>query len=262
MMDLALASISKNVWPKWEVSTPLSQAVIPHQEWQEFLNECVITNSEGINLVDYPHLSKAQLDKLKRYLTHMSQINIHHYCRNEQLAFWINLYNALAVQTIARYYPVASVQDVSISPGLFNVGPWTANLFSIANTSLSLDEIQNSIIRAIWNDPRIHYALNDAAIGAANLSKQAYQGATIDAQLNEAAYEYINSLRGVQVIEGKLIVSKIYKWYMTDFGENEADLIFHLSQYAKEPLLTQLKQIHSVNSYIYNWHINSTVASS
>lgn len=259
--NLAFASFNKNIWPKWEVNNPLSKSVISHQEWQDFLNKHVITNEEGINLVDYPNLTEADELLLKHYITRLSRINIRDYNRHEQLAFWLNLYNALAVQTVARYYPVTNIHEVNITPGIFNSGPWGAGLVTIEGARLSLDEIQNNIIRAIWNDPRVHYALNDASIGAANLSKQAFQGNAIEAQLNKAAYEYINSLRGIQVIEDKLIASKIYKWYVADFGNNEADLIFHLSQYANEPLRTQLKHINTINSYIYNWHLNSTVAS-
>ena len=260
--NMAQASFHKNLWPKWEVHNPLSQAVISHDEWQEFLSTCVTTNPEGINLVDYPNLTEANLETLKHYVTRMSQININNYNRNEQLAFWLNLYNALIVKIVADYYPVETVQEVNISPGLFSVGPWGANLVTIAGTQLSLDDIQNRIIRAIWNDPRTHYALNDGTIGGANLSKQAFKGATIDSQLNQAASEYINSLRGIQVIGGKLIVSRIYDWYLNDFGGNELDLIAHLSHYANEPLRHNLQHLSTINSYIYNWHLNSTVASS
>ena len=258
----ARASFHRDLWPKWIVNNPLSQDVISHHEWQDFLTRRVITNDEGINLIDYPHLTEADLDSLKHYITRLSQINIGSYNRNEQLAFWINLYNALIVQTVADYYPINTIQEINISPGLFNVGPWGANLVTISNTQLSLDDIQNRIIRAIWNDPRTHYAINDGAIGEANLSKEAYQGASIDAQLNQAASGYINSLRGMQIIEGKLIVSKIYDWYIDDFGGGELQLIKHLSCYAKEPVRHQLQTLSAINSYIYNWHLNSTIAPS
>lgn len=257
--NTAFASFHKNVWPKWGVHNPLSQEVISHKEWHEFLTQCVVTNKEEINLIDYPHLTKADLGKLNQYVTRMSQINIHNYNRNEQLAFWLNLYNALTIQIVADYYPIESIDDINISPGLFSIGPWGANLVTVAGTPLSLDDIQNRIIRPIWNDPRTHYAINDASIGAANLHKEAFQGSTIEEQLNQVAYGYINSLRGVQVIEGKLIVSKIYDWYIDDFGGNESALIKHLLVYAKEPLRHQLQLVSSVNSYMYNWHINSTV---
>ena len=236
--------------------------VISHQEWQEFLTRHVITNNEGINLVDYPHLTDADIKSLKHYIVSMSEIDINNYNRNEQLAFWINLYNALVVHKIAEYYPVDTVHEVNISPGLFSVGPWGANLVTVAGKKLSLDDIHNRIIRAVWNDPRTHYAINDGCIGAANLSREAFQGSTVDKQLQEAAHGYINSLRCIQVIDGKLIVSKIYEWYIDDFGKNEVDLVKHLSTYASEPLRSQLQQISSINNYIYNWHLNSTLASS
>jgi len=258
--NTAFASFHKNTWPKWSVHNPLSQDVISHEEWQTFLTRCVFTNKEEINLIDYPHLNKDDLALLNQYVKRMSQVNIHNYNRNEQLAFWLNLYNALTIQIVANYYPVECIDDINISPGLFSVGPWGAQLVTVAGTPLSLDDIQNRIIRPIWNDPRTHYALNDASIGAANLHKEAFQGARLEHQLNHVAQKYINSLRGVQVIDGKLIVSKIYDWYIEDFGGNEPALIHHLTVYAKEPLRNQLQLVSSVNSYMYNWHINSTVA--
>lgn len=253
------ASSTKNLWAIWQVSNPLSTEVICHQDWQSFLNKRVITNEEGINLVDYPHLNDDDLNVLKQYIKRMSHLNISHYNRHEQLAYWINLYNALTVQTIANYYPISSIEEINISPGLFSIGPWGAKLITINNTALSLDDIQNRIIRAVWNDPRTLYALNNGSIGAANLSKQAYQGSLINKQLNYAAFNYINSLRGVQVIEGALIVSKLYEWYAEDFGGTKQNILKHLQQFAKEPLTNQLKHINSIDSYVYNWHLNSMI---
>ncbi|MDI1352993.1 MAG: DUF547 domain-containing protein [bacterium] len=255
--NLTHASLHKSLWPKWEVNNPLSKKVISHQKWQDFLTHHVITNEENINLLDYAHLSPQDLQDLKTYITEMSQLNIAHYNRREQLAYWLNFYNALTVQTIANYYPVANIQEISISPGLFSVGPWGANLVTIKGTPLSLDDINNRIIRPIWNDPRTHYALNNATIGAPNLNNIAYEGNKIEVQLNHAAFTYINSLRGVQVIEGKLIISKLYDWYEEDFGGTKQDVIIHLAQFAREPLFSQLKHVNSIDSYIYNWHINS-----
>lgn len=257
---LAHATFYKNLWPKWEVYNPLSNEVISHQLWQDFLSRRIITNDENINLVDYAHMTQTDLNLLKNYLKSMSEININQYNRKEQLAYWINVYNALTVQTVARYYPVTTIQEINISPGLFSVGPWGANLITVKDTSLTLDDINNRIIRAIWNDPRTHYALNNATIGAPNLNRKAYQGKIIDEQLDNAASTYINSLRGVNVIEGKLIISKLYDWYEEDFGGNKIDIIFHLLQFAKEPLQSQLKHTNSIDNYIYNWHINSPVA--
>jgi hypothetical protein len=257
VIGLAHASFHKSLWPQWQVNNPLSTETISHQIWQNFLSKHVITNEEHINLIDYTKLSQQDLNLLKEYIKAMSQININNYSRREQLAYWINLYNALTVQTVANYYPITNIQEINISPGLFSVGPWGANLISVNKTTLSLDDINNRIIRSIWNDQRTHYALNNATIGAPNLSKQAYQGAQLEDQLNEAATSYVNSLRGVQVIEGKLIISKLYDWYEEDYGGTKQDVINHLEQFANEPLLSQLKHINTIDSYVYNWHLNS-----
>jgi len=259
MTGLAHSSYHKSLWPIWETNNPLSTKVISHQKWDDFLNKYIIINDEGINLVNYSALKKEDLESLKNYIQQMTQINIDNYNRQEQLAYWINLYNALTVQTVASYYPVANIQEINISPGLFSLGPWGAILVTIKGTPLSLDDIDNRIIRPIWNDQRTHYALNNATIGAPNLSKKAYQGSSIDMQLNQAAYSYINSLRGVQVIEGKLILSKLYDWYEEDFGGTKQYIINHLLQFAKEPLCSQLKHVNTIDSYIYNWHLNSPV---
>ncbi len=261
LTGFAHASFHKSLWPKWEVHNPLSMEVISHNTFQEFVDRFVITNEEKINLVRYEKLTPADLELLRDYIETLSQINIDNYNRREQLAYWINLHNALTIHTVAKYYPVTNIQEINISPGLFSVGPWGANLVTVDNSVLSLDDIINRIIRPIWNDPRTHYALNNATIGAPNLSKQAYQGAILDQQLNEVAAAYVNSLRGVQVIEGKLIISKLYDWYEEDFGGTKQDVITHLLQFAQEPLLSQLKHTNSIDSYIYNWHINSPAVS-
>lgn len=254
---VAHSSYHKSLWPKWEVNNPLAKESISHHLWEEFLNAHIVKNNEGINLVNYATFTKEDLKLINNYINQMSAIHIDNYNRQEQLAYWINVYNALTVQTVASYYPVANIQEVNISPGLFSLGPWGANLITVQGISLSLDDINNRIIRPIWNDPRTHYALNNATIGAPNLSKNAYEASKLEQQLNEAASTYINSLRGVHVIEGKLIISKLYDWYEEDFGGTKTDVITHLLQFATEPLLSQLKHINTIDSYMYNWHINS-----
>lgn len=259
LSNTALASFHKELWLKWQVNNPLSQAAIDHCEWQNFLDRFVLTNSEGINLVNYPKLTYEDHQLLQRYIDRMSKIQIERYNRREQLAFWLNLYNALTVKTVANYYPVSTIQEIKSFPGLFSTGPWGTALINVNGTRLSLDDIHNRIIRPIWNDARTHYAINNATIGAPNLSKQAYQSDMLEDQLNQAASNYINSLRGIQIVEGKLIVSKIYEWFLEDFGENEQDVLKHLRYYAEESLRERLQPFKRMNAYLYHWHLNTVV---
>ena len=62
---------------------------------------------------------------LAQYLDALAAVPISRYERDEQLAYWINLYNALTVKVILDHYPVDSIRDINISPGWFSVGPWT-----------------------------------------------------------------------------------------------------------------------------------------
>lgn len=256
------ASYVKNIWPLWEVHDPLSTASIDHGDWQKFLDKHVITNQEGITLVDYAHIDNKELQALQAYIAKMGSIKIENYNRREQLAFWINLYNALTVLTVAHYYPVGSIDEINTSPGLFSIGPWATKLITINKTQLSLDDIQNRIIRPIWNDPRTLYAINNGSIGAPNLSKETYYGSLIESQLNEAAFNYVNSYRGAQITEGKCTLSKMYEWYMDDFGGAKKNVLLHIKQFAREPLKSQLNHINTIDNYVYNWHLNKTFVDS
>lgn len=82
-------------------------------------------------------------------------------------------------------------------------------------------------------------------------------GSTMEKQLNEVSFLYINSLRAVQVIENKVIVSKIYDWFQDDFGGTPQYVLIHLRQFAKEPLKTELAKFQTIDRYIYNWHLNN-----
>lgn len=258
--NLASAMYQKELWPLWEMNNPLSTKQIDHSQWGHFLKHHVMINRENVHLVNYASIKKEDMASLHHYIHQMETINIDEYNRNEQLAYWLNLYNALTVSIVYRYFPVNSIQDINISPGLFSVGPWGARLVRVKNIPLSLDDIHNRIIRPIWNDTRTHYAINNATIGAANIQKYPFEGHLIDKQLNDVATDYINSKRGAQVISGHLIISKIYKWYARDFGMTDSDLIRHLQFFARQPLKNQLRHIQTIDGHIYNWHLNAVAA--
>jgi hypothetical protein len=251
------ASFKKNLIPQWVLFNPLSTETISHTEWQQFLDKYLRTNQEGINLIDYKHIKLADKQLLKQYIDRLSKTDISEFNRNEQLAYWLNLYNALTVNIIIDYYPIQTIQDIQISPGIFSIGPWGAKVVTINHIDLSLDDIHNRIIRPIWNDNRTHYTINNSAIGAPNLNKMAFSGHNIQEILNQSSANYINSHRGIMITKGKLYVSKMYRWFLEDFGDKEIGIINHLKQYAKPELKQKLDHIHHITGYHYNWHLNT-----
>jgi hypothetical protein len=70
----------------WEVNNPRSQTIIFHQDWQFFLDHHLISNEEGINMVDYIHLKAQDIQQVKDYINRLSKIPIDEYNRQEQLA--------------------------------------------------------------------------------------------------------------------------------------------------------------------------------
>jgi hypothetical protein len=249
----------KNLWIEWEVHDPTSDKQLSHAEWQAFIDKYVSQPVDGLSLIKYARVTPQDHTKLNQYIRQLSKTNIGSFNRNEQLAFWINLYNALIVKIILEHYPVDSIQQINISPGLFSAGPWDANLVKIKDFNISLSDIRNRIIRPIWNDPRTLYTLCNGAIGSPNIPATAMTGQTINQQLNTAAKNYINSLRGVQITQNKLIVSQLFEWYEEDFGGNKQDVINHIKLYAAPKLHQQLGTFKTINSYFYNWHINSKI---
>ena len=180
---------------------------------------------------------------------------IDRYNRPEQLAYWINLYNALTVDAVLRRYPVTSILDIALTPGLLNRGPWDAKLAHFAGESLSLNDIEHRIARPIWRDPRVHYALNFAAIGCPNLAVTAYTGENVERMLDAAARAYVGHPRGVTLRMGGLTLSKIYAWYAEDFG-GEVGIIDHLARYAPPDLALRLTTT-PIKAYAYDWALNA-----
>lgn len=252
---MAVAAPQKSPWPLWQANNPSSTQIINHLAFQDFLSQYVVTNKEGINLVTYSKVSAKDKNALSAYINQLSSVPIKQYNRNEQLAYWINLYNASIIKTVLDHYPVKSIRDIKLS-GFFNSGPWDAKLVTVDNVPLSLNDIEHRIVRPIWHDPRTHYALNCASYSCPNLSKQVYTGATVNAMLTTAAKGYINSPRGVSVNGKTLTVSEIYDWYQEDFGGNEQDVINHLMRYANPTLKKQLMTFHTISGYDYDWQLN------
>lgn len=247
---------SANLWPRWERNDPNSRESIDHTPWDNLLSRHVRTSDQGVNLVDYHGFSTGDRTMLADYITILSGVPISQFNRDQQLAYWVNLYNALTVRVVLDHYPVESIRDIDISPGLFATGPWDKKLISIEGENLTLNDIEHRIMRPIWRDPRIHYVVNCASIGCPNLRDRAYSGTEIDTALDRAATAYVNDPRGVSVVDGKVSVSKIYDWFIEDFGGSEGMVLRHLQRYAAPELAARLEAIGKLSDVHYDWSIN------
>lgn len=230
-----------------------------HAEWTRLLQTYVKPYTDGINRFDYAALKANSADRaiLKRYIARLSAEYDPDMPTNERFALLANLYNALTVQVIIEDYPVSSIRD--IKSGLLSNGPWSRNVTTLNGKAVSLDDIEHNMLRVQYNEPRIHYAVNCASMGCPNLRRTAWEADTLDADLTDAAREYINHPRGVSVRkDGRLKVSRIYNWYREDFGGNEQGVIDHLLTYAEPDLARKIRARPDIASHGYDWSLNDT----
>ena len=252
----AWAAPKAELWPRWQKHDPASGQKIDHETWDRLLKQHVVSHPSRINRIRYQDVRADDQKLLKNYSQFLQGISISSYNRKEQLAYWINLYNALTIDLILSRFPVASIRDINISPGLFERGPWGAKLLTVEGEKLSLDDIEHRILRPIWKDPRLHYAVNCASLGCPNLPPAAYTGDNTEALLEKGAKEFINHGRGVALTGSKLKVSSIYVWFQEDFGGDAEGLMEHWRNYADPPLAAALENYQGGLRHDYDWRLN------
>ncbi|MGD1934675.1 MAG: DUF547 domain-containing protein [Candidatus Phaeomarinobacter sp.] len=248
---------SSDLWPRWQTHDATSTATIDASAWDRLIKTYLQPDPDGVDVFDYAAVTADDRAALQAYLADMAALTISTYSRPEQMAYWLNLYNALTVEVILEHYPVASIRDIDTSPGWFADGPWDQELIRIENEDLTLNDIEHRILRPIWQDARIHYGVNCASIGCPDLHLDAFTGANLEATLDAAAWDYINDARGVSITGDKVQVSSIYDWFFEDFGGTEETLIAHLIQYADADLAAQLETIGKLHESDYDWQLNA-----
>jgi hypothetical protein len=239
----------------WKEHDPGSTQRVDHDAWDRFLETYLSSDAAGVNRVAYGTVTPADRAVLSAYLERLAGIPVERLARPEQLAFWVNLYNARTVALVLERYPVTSIRDIHF--GLFDTGPWSEPLLEVRGRKLSLNDTEHGILRPIWQDPRIHYLLNCAALGCPNLGESAYREATIEQRMEAAARAYINDPRAVHFEpDGQLIASKIYAWFEEDFGGSPAAVLAHLRCYVEPELTARLAGRERIDDYAYDWSLN------
>lgn len=247
-------------FPTLSVNAENSTITVDHSAFSDFLSRYLVVSnvsdpSQGAVLVKYSEVTPQDHVALSRYVERLQAAKVTLLNRDEQLAFWINLYNAETIRVILENYPVDTIRNIKSHPLDFK-GPWNDKRLTVEGERLTLDNIENRIIRPVFDDPRIHYALNCAAIGCPNLRAEAYTGKGLNAALEAQARAFINNPRGVTIEDGEVIVSKIFLWYRKDYGQSEPDILNHMRIYAEPTLLKSLKGVTSIDAYEYDWALN------
>jgi hypothetical protein len=245
------------VWGLWLLllGPPLwAGQSVDHAPWDELLRRYV----QG-GLIDYQSWQADQA-ALDRYLASLQEVDPAQLpSREEQLAFWINLYNASVVKGVLRRFPVKSVKQV---PGFFD-----GLMYPVNRKLLTLNEIEEQA--RLLGDWRIHFALVCASSSCPRLRSEAYVPERVNDQLTEQTTQFLsNPQRGLR-IEGKTLwLSKIFQWYTTDFVPTAKGFFHRLTPDALLPVLKPYlapevaqaieRRKLQIQFLDYDWTLNAT----
>lgn len=223
--------------------------------WAAFLGRWLSRGADGVTLVDYRGAKAAGARApLRAFLDETQRVDPTTLTRDAAMAWWVNLYNAATIDLVLGAYPVDTI--LKIEGGLFNTGPWDEEVLKVNGRALSLNDVEHGILRPVWGDARVHYAVNCASIGCPDLADAPWTSAGLSDRLDAGARAYVNHPRGARVDGGRLIVSKIYDWFEEDFGGGDAGVIAHLKRYAEGGLAAALGGIDRVSDSEYDWSLN------
>jgi hypothetical protein len=243
-------------WPRWEQFDPASRRVLDHSPWRQFLNRYLLRIGDAPNRMRYGAVDLTGKKTLGAYVAWLSRIPVRRLNKREQRAYWINFYNALTVKVVLDHYPVASIRDISISPGWFAKGPWGKKLVEVENTPISLDDIEHRILRLIWKDARLHYVLNCAAIGCPELMGEPFTSFNTERLMQKATLNFVAHSRGMRFEGDELVVSSLYRWYGDDFGGWPEGVLHHLIKFAPQATAWRLATRAVIADHTYDWALN------
>ena len=243
---------------------PASTASIDHRAWDAVVSTYlkVDPRGDGVNRFDYAAVSDEDRLRLKDYLRSLGNLDIEKYDQDEQIAFWMNLYNAAIVDLVLDNAPVDSIRDIS-GPGIGVRGPWLRPVATVLGRTLSFDDIEHRVLRAAFNDMgvSIHYGVNCASDGCPPLAPRAHTAENWRDNLTATARQFVNSRHGVRLDGDRLRTSKIYRsWFREDFGGSDESVIAHLVEYAAPGLARRLKERSTVSGDFYDWRLNAIEA--
>lgn len=224
-----------------------SPASVDHSAYDRLLKKYV--NAQG--LVNYRGF-KAEEKAFNQYLALLSKSPPAAGAgQADQLAYWINAYNAYTIRLILDHYPVQSIRDI----GAGTAGgptPWTRSFFAVGGEKMSLDHVENQILRKRFHDPRVHFALVCAALSCPRLRNEAYTGGQLERQLDEQGRDFLNTAAKNRPGKATAQLSPYFDWFKDDWTANGLSVAAWVNRYAA----TKMDASANVTFLNYNWKLN------
>jgi hypothetical protein len=210
-----------------------------HELWDQLLKKHV-SDSGNVDYIGFKQNSKDLSTYIK--MLQMAYQSIYKYTKNQQLAYWINAYNALTIDLILRNYPLKSIKDIK--------DPWDQRLWKFGDKWINLNTIEHEILREM-DEPRIHFAIVCASVSCPKLQNKAFEADTLETQLTEATKEFLEDTDRNEINANDIKISKIFRWFAKDFKTN-GSIIDFINQYTDVNISNNAK-----TSFMdYDWGLN------
>lgn len=193
--------------------------------------------------------NKADVSALNDFIDRLAIVDVKSLSKDEQKAFYINLYNAAMLQAVFKEYPIRSVTKIGLIP--FSI--FKKDLIAQGNRKLSLDDVEKGILLKNYFDARIHFAVNCASVSCPPLRAEPFVAEKLDSQLDEQTRLFANTEHAARVDREKqrIAYSSLFKWYKDDFAvENPAA---YLNDFREE----QLPLDYKTDWIDYDWGLNA-----
>ena len=230
-------------------------AAFDHSAWGRVLAAAARPET---GTVDYAAVPRADLDA---YVAAVALAPLAELPSGEQEALLINAYNALTV-TLILDQPTrpASIRDLP--------DPWGTAQWTVGGHRVSLDDLEHGLLRPLFRDPRLHFALNCASVGCPPLRAEPFGVGTLDAQLDQAARDTLSRDGWLRVDGDTLHVTKLLDWYGDDFtregwspiAPSRAAWLATYGPPAVKHAVESAQGAPSVRFLEYNWALNDAAA--
>jgi hypothetical protein len=215
--------------------------------------------AKGMNYKALKANDKKTLDELRRQL---AQVEVGALSKNDQLAYWINLYNISTVNVVVENYPVKSIRDIS-TDFIAHLNVFKKPHVQTRQGEISLDDVENDKIRDHFKDVRIHFAINCAAKSCPPIRTEPYVGSRVSDQLDDQTRTFLNGPHGVRLEKsgGVLLLhtTKIMDWFKDDFEKWSVGRVKFIAFYSTPD---KRKQIEAAGNQTelkfddYDWSLN------
>lgn len=237
------------------VSDEANAQAVSYAEFDEFLDAFAVRDGGRLNLY-YSAMRPQGVNYLNAYTAALARLTPSKLSRKEQLAYWLNLRNALVIRAIAAQPPGRSLKDErwdGDEPGEM----WTRKRLAVEGVSLSINDIEEYILLKNFDNPNLVYGLYQGVEGGPAMHVKGFTGAAIDEQLESIGRDYVNNRKNVRVRSGNVRVSLIYHWYKDAlFDGSDADVISHIASLARPRLGENLADVSSISEQRFSYSLD------